>query len=237
MSFDPEPATPAPRLRLLHTHRGHTLGLRVAGKPYLVLPSCPAENTPQGRGPENLARAVLKQTGLHVLVSPEYCSTTVNDHRSCLDSVILGGVLRMGAGFFPPSMWLGSPDADVIAEWAMSGSTVVPFTNEQIRVYPHEVVPGDIYNFPIVGTRYERNAHGEESVTFQYENYSGAALGRDDAFGEDGEEAPEQEGAGGRRRKVTERNPSLGCAWGSPHDLRAQILVYRLGGDYRGEST
>lgn len=231
MSFDPEPAIPAPRVRLLHTHRGHILGLRVPGKPYLVLPSAPmrADEDPMDA---TLTRDVYTQAG--VVVSLRGWVQKQGDYI-CSTESILGGTLRPNAGFFHPREWAGSPDADHLG--ALLTSDPAPLALEQVRVYPHEVVPGDVYNFPIVSTRYERNAHGEESVTFQYENYSGAALGKDDAFGEDGEEAPEQEGAGGRRRKVTERNTALGCAWGSPHDLRAQILVYRLGGDYRGEST
>lgn len=233
MSFDPEPAIPAPRVRLLHTHRGHILGLRVPGKPYLVLPSAPCEPTEQDSDTVTLAAAVHASTGLVVSICPGYYGspgTRLHD-----EATIMGGTMRPNAGFFHPREWEGSPDTDHIGSLGIADPD--EFTLEQVRMYPHEVVPGDIYNFPIMSTRYERNAHGEESVTFQYENYSGAALGKDDAFGEDGEEAPEREGAGGRRRKATERNTALGCAWGSPHDLRAQILVYRLGGDYRGEST
>ena len=232
MSFDPEPAIPAPRVRLLHTHRGHILGLRVPGKPYLVLPSAPIHDSVNDLIALLLEREVY-QTGL--FVDAQWSKPDGRHGFVVTKTHILGGTLRPNAGFFHPREWAGSPDADHLG--ALLTSDPAPLALEQVRVYPHEVVPGDVYNFPIVSTRYERNAHGEESVTFQYENYSGAALGKDDAFGEDGEEAPEQEGAGGRRRKVTERNTALGCAWGSPHDLRAQILVYRLGGDYRGEST
>ena len=234
MSFDPEPAIPAPRVRLLHTHRGHILGLRVTGKPYLVLPSTPFSE--DHTFSYDIAQAVHAAAGLVVHTFDGHGARyTGNGYLYAKRHVIVGGTLRPNAGFFHPREWAGSPDADHLG--ALLTSDPAPLALEQVRVYPHEVVPGDVYNFPIVSTRYERTAHGEESVTFQYENYSGAALGKDDAFGEDGEEAPEQEGAGGRRRKVTERNTALGCAWGSPHDLRAQILVYRLGGDYRGEST
>lgn len=232
--FDPEPTTPAPRVRLLHTHRGHILGLRVPGKPYLVLPSAPiiaGVTDPISA----MARAVFQQTGLVMDVGGWVGNPDLSSDLRCENETILGGTLRPNAGFFHPREWEGSPDTEHIGSLGIADPD--EFTLEQVRVYPHEVVPGDIYNFPIVSTRYERNAHGEESVTFQYENYSGAALGKDDAFGEDGEEAPEEDGRGGRKRKVTERNTALGRAWGSPHDLRAQILVYRLGGDYRGEST
>ena len=234
MSFDPEPATPAPRVRLLHTHRGHILGLRVPGKPYLVLPSAPI--IAGGTDPiDALTREVFMLSGLVVRVHGSRLHDVKSVDILCGTADIIGGTLLPNAGFFHPREWTCSPDFEWVEH--IIDTDPPPLTLEQVRVYPHEVVPGDIYNFPIVAVRYERNAHGEESVTFQYENYSGAALGKDDAFGEDGEEAPEQEGAGGRRRKVTERNTALGCAWGSPHDLKAQILVYRLGGDYRGEST
>lgn len=232
--FDPEPTTPAPRVRLLHTHRGHILGLRVPGKPYLVLPSAAiTEGARAGDPLDRLAAEAFTRAGL-VVNTLEWSAAASGDFL-CYNAEIIGGTLRPNAGFFHPREWAGSPDADHLG--ALLTSDPAPLALEQVRVYPHEVVPGDIYNFPIVSTRYERNAHGEESVTFQYENYSGAALGKDDAFGEDGEEAPEEDGRGGRKRKMTERNTTLGCAWGSPHDLRAQILVYRLGGDYRGEST
>lgn len=227
--FDPEPATPAPRVRLLHTHRGHILGLRVPGKPYLVLPSAPCEPTEQDSDAVTLAAAVFASTGLVVSISSGYYGspgTRLHD-----EATIVGGTLRPSAGFFHPREWAGSPDADHLG--ALLTSDPPSLALEQVRVYPHEVVPGDLYNFPIVGTRYERSAQGDETVTFQYENYSGAALGKDDAFGEDGEEAPEQEGTGGRRRKVQEKNTTLGRSWGAPHALTVQLLVYRLGGDYR----
>jgi hypothetical protein len=218
---------------LLHIHRGHVLGLRVQGKPYLVLPSAPVDDDAGDSLTVLIARAVYSQTGL---VIDAFGWRHDNKWGYVVpDTQILGGTLRPNAGFFHPREWQGSPDADYLG--ALLTTDPAPLAYEQVRVYPHEVVPGDIYNFPIIAVRYDRNAHGEETATFQYENYSGATLGRDDAFGEDGEEAPEQEGAGGRRRKVQEKNTALGCAWGAPHDLRAQILVYRLGGDYRGEST
>lgn len=242
MSFDPEPATPAPRLRLIHTHRGHILGLRVPGKPYLVLPSCPAESSEQGSDPEDLARAVLTQTGLSVAVEPEYYGARGPDSprdRTHIESIILGGVLRSAAGFFAASMWRDSPDADLIAQFVGGeGGAVAPLTYEQIRVYPHEVMPGDIYNFPITGTRFERTSDGEETVTFRYESYADAGLGRDDAYGADGVEEEDGKTETKRNTKATkERETRLGHTWGQPHDLRAQILVHRLGGDFRGRST
>ena len=243
MTFDPDPVVPAPRLRLIHTHRGHILGLRVPGKPYLVLPSAPAESSEQGSDPEDLARAVLTQTGLAVVIEPEYYGPYAPDYpldRTHIEAVILGGVLRSGAGFFHPEMWRDSPDADLIARFVVGvvGTPVEPLTYEVTRLYPHEVMPGDIYNFPITGTRFERTSDGEETVTFRYESYADAGLGRDDAYGVDGvEEDSDKPEAKRGKKQAKERETRLGHTWGQPHDLRVQILVHRLGGDFRGRST
>lgn len=226
MTFDSEPATPAPRIRLLHTHRGHILGVRVPGKPYPVLPSA----APSGLHSDVncLARATFEQTGLVVQIAAGGSYMDVFG-----GSVILGGVLRPSAGFFHPSEFATSPDRDFIGGMDY---VVPPLTFEQVSLYPHEVSPGDRYLFPIVGTRYERTIDGDEGVSFCYESYAEVALGRDDSFASDDAADDESEGLP-KKRGVVERDPRLGHMWGSPHKLNARLLVQRLGGDFRGPST
>lgn len=234
MTFDPDHAE-LPRARLLHTHRGHILGLRVLGKTYLVLPSVACGDEERADDAERLTRAVYEQTGLFVLVGEGYMGE-VDGNRVYAETTIIGGALRPVAGFFHPSEWRNSPDCDRVTRWTREKSHA-PLTWEKVSLYPHEVGPGDRYTFPITGTRYERTLD-DERVSFQFESYGeSAALGRDDAFGEDAGAEPEEEGRGKRRRKVVERDAQLGYVWGQPHRLDARIIVYRLGGDYRGPST
>lgn len=262
LTFDPDVTEP-PRVRLIHTHRGHVLGVRVPGKSYLVLPS--ATRGRQGALPGNsldavryslrflcrLSASVLEQTGLTVypwsdngLAFPEF----IGDHQDAMFEPdgsmvfkgvnVLGGELRPNAGFFHPSEWKNSPDWERVQRF-VGEENPLPLAYEQVALYPHEVSPGDRHTFPIVGTRYERSIDGEECVVFQYESAGeNVALGRDDAYGEDGAtEAEEGDGRGRRRRKVVERDSRLGYVWGQPHKLNARIIVFRLGGDFRGPST
>lgn len=259
MTFDSEPASPAPRIRLLHTHRGHILGVRVPGKPYPVLPSAPLvwwrgmpHNSAEAarislRALRGLTSAITEQTGLFFYPAddvgtwayPEFFGDGQDDlfepdgsmlYRGGL--TLAGGVLRPQAGFFHPSEWRSSIDAERVR---CLSSDVEPLKYEQVSLYPHEVSPGDRYLFPIVGTRYERTIDGDEGVSFCYESYAEVALGRDDSFASD--DAADDESEGRPKRGVVERDPRLGRVWGSPHKLNARLLVQRLGGDFRGPST
>ena len=229
MIFDSEPATPAPRIRLLHTHRGHILGVRVPGKPYPVLPSAPMPGNIH-TVVDCITRAIFEQTGLVVCVAEE---GVYSDASGFLfgAAVVLGGALRPAAGFFHPSEFATSPDIDFIKDIIGLQDDLEPLKYEQVSLYPHEVSPGDLYLFPIVGTRYERTIDGDEGVSFCYENIAEGTLGRDD-------EHDDEEDADNRRpRKVVERDTRLGRVWYAPHKLNVRLIVHRLGGDFRGPST